>query len=64
MERRVSHLSLNRLEKGGAAIFPPFLLANFKLFDQDLIVEHGKQYAIICIYCVARDFEASIAGHS
>ena len=55
MERRVSHLSINRLEKG-AVIFPPLLIVNSELFDHDLIIERGKQQATSCIYCRIGDF--------
>ena len=64
MERRVSHLSINRLEKEGAVIFPPLLIVNFEPFDHDLIVERGKQQAASCIYCRIGDSEALEAGCS
>ena len=63
MERRVSHLSINRLEKG-AVIFPPLLIVNSEPFDHDLIIERGKQQATSCIYCRIGDFEVSEVGCS
>ena len=63
MERRVSHLSINRLEKG-AVIFPPLLIVNSEPFDHDLIIERGKQQATSFIYCRIGDFEASEVGCS
>ena len=43
MERRVSHLIINRLGKEGVVNLPPILLENPRLFDQDLTVERGRQ---------------------
>ena len=63
MERRVSHLSIYRLEKG-AVIFSPLLMVNCESFDNDLIVEYRKQRAVSCIYCEVGDSKASGTGRS
>ena len=55
MARRVSCLSIYRLEKG----VPTPSMVNSEPFDHDLTIECVKQQAVSCIYCGVGDSKAS-----